>query len=348
MASVQNIKKDMFLVSGRSYQQSSDELLLPGTQEICKWAHRTTQLLGTQEISKWAHRITHYNTIHNLEVTFCNSLMHTKNVKSSTPIPTGYSITTRVQASFNGVWKAMENTNLKWRATWDQTGDWGADDERSYYDDNASYLFGILIDFDKDSTGLIESNNMENPKRQTSVVLRHLCNLWENKSQADVTFKCGSEKILAHTLITSSGSPVLNAMFQNNFKEKKERVVEITDIKFDVMEQLVRYIYTGKADFEKVDAGQLLAAADKYDVHSLKEDCGRYLSTTITLENAVLNLVASHLYNVQELLEIATDFLSKNAEAISVRQDWADMLKKYPDLGFMAVQRMVVKSGKML
>lgn len=63
---------------------------------------------------------------------------------------------TRVRASFNGVSKAMEYTNLKWQATWNQTEDWDEDYEDSHYEDDTSHPFEILIDLYKDSTRLIE------------------------------------------------------------------------------------------------------------------------------------------------------------------------------------------------
>lgn len=324
MPTVQQIKGNLFSISGSTkkspYGIKSDSLLLPGTDEICEW-----KIITEDE-----------RDVIGLEVAFRQSYS-TKFTSSSTVIKAE---STSVRASYQGVWKEMTCIDAKWRTSWNMLS--GLCDVCRNKNETL-IVFEILIDPNKHSCQ--EPKQEKQTPRQTSVVLSHLSNLWKNKSLADVTFNCDGEKIQAHTLIVSSGSPVLNALFQTDFKEKKERVVEITDVKFDVMEQLLRYIYTGKADFKKVDAGQLLAAADKYAVHSLKEDCIEYLSKHISLKNAVSNLVAAHLYGSPNLLENVMQFMSKNAEAICVRQDWMDLLLNYPRLGYLAVQRMIINES---
>lgn len=167
-----------------------------------------------------------------------------------------------------------------------------------------------------------------------------LSNLWEEKNLSDVTFKFANKTIEAHTLILASSSPVLAAMFQHGFQENRERVVEIQDIAPNVFESLLRYIYTGGVDFKCVDAAELMVAADKYGIVSLKEDSAQFLSQNITLGNASCYLVLSHLHTLPTLLQSTLDFMSRNAQAICSSNDWMDVIKNYPELSFTAMQRM--------
>ena len=68
-------------------------------------------------------------------------------------------------------------------------------------------------------------------------------------------------------------------------------MVLITDMEAKTLENLFHHIYVGECDLlEKGDedgseVADLLVAADKYAVDSLKEDCELHLSKILTLEN---------------------------------------------------------------
>lgn len=61
----------------------------------------------------------------------------------------------------------------------------------------------------------------------------------------------------------SARSPVFAAMFEHEMEERKHNRVDITDVDHEVLREMLRFIYTGKAaNLEKM-ADDLLAAADK-------------------------------------------------------------------------------------
>ncbi len=67
----------------------------------------------------------------------------------------------------------------------------------------------------------------------------------------------------AHKAILAARSPVFAAMFEHEMEEKKQNRVEITDMDHEVLREMLRFIYTGKAtNLEKMH-DELLAAADK-------------------------------------------------------------------------------------
>ena len=58
-------------------------------------------------------------------------------------------------------------------------------------------------------------------------------------------------------------SPVFSAMFEHEMEERKQNRVDITDVDPDVMREMLRFIYTGKAPNLDRMADDLLAASDK-------------------------------------------------------------------------------------
>ena len=195
----------------------------------------------------------------------------------------------------------INNTPCTWTANWTEFPITNCPKCASSLDVNET--FEIIIDMG--STVPL--------KQGQESVLRHLSNLWETKNLADITFKCGDRDIKAHTLIVSSGSPVLAAMFQNDFIEKQERSATIKETRGDVFEKLLYFIYTGDFDYEFHNIAALLIAADMYNVIPLKEKCEQHLSKNVTLEEATNFLILSHLQNAKELYKATLNFMQQNA-----------------------------------
>ncbi len=240
-----------------------------------------------------------------------------------------------VEVSKNGVKQKMTINQSNWTASWNEkTCTYCYSHSQCQYCgvNHSGIGFEILIDFTPGSL-----------KKGSQHVLDHLLNLWKTKTLADVEFQCDGKSIKAHTLILASGSPVLAAMFENDFKEKQKRVANITDIKANIFENLLQYIYTGEValETEVKDVADLLVAAEKYAVETLKEECALYLSLDLKVENAARYLVLAHLHNSTVLHEATLQFMSENSKAVCSRKDWMDIIKNYPELCFQATQLMV-------
>ena len=70
------------------------------------------------------------------------------------------------------------------------------------------------------------------------------------------------QKIRAHKALLTARSSVFAAMFENNMRESVENQVKITDISFEVLEKLMRFIYGAVQELQLNDL-ELLVAADK-------------------------------------------------------------------------------------
>ena len=142
-------------------------------------------------------------------------------------------------------------------------------------------------------------------------------------------------------MLTSAGSPVLAAMFHHDCKESRNLVVNVEDVSAEVFQEILQYLYTGTA--KKMDklAMDILVAADKYQIDSLKEECVSTLSKKLAIDNAVNILVLAHLHNCPELLQSTLDCMVENANAVIALPDWKELMKNFPDLCLKATQLMV-------
>ena len=63
--------------------------------------------------------------------------------------------------------------------------------------------------------------------------------------------------------VSTARSEVFNAMFEHEMEERKLNRVDIHDVDHEVLREMLRFIYTGKAPNLEKMADDLLAAADK-------------------------------------------------------------------------------------
>lgn len=121
--------------------------------------------------------------------------------------------------------------------------------------------------------------------------------------------KMNDELILIHVTLTAR-SPVFSAMFEHEMEERKQNRVDITDVDHEVLREMLRFIYTGKAaNLEKM-ADDLLAAADKYALERLKVMCEEALCTSLAIENAADILILADLHSADQLKAQAIDFIN--------------------------------------
>ena len=81
---------------------------------------------------------------------------------------------------------------------------------------------------------------------------------------ADLTINCDSETFRVHKHFLCSKSEVFSAMLNSEFKEAREGVINIRDMKSNTLSSMIHYIYTGElADgWQDLDIQDMAKTAD--------------------------------------------------------------------------------------
>ncbi|GFQ75609.1 TD and POZ domain-containing protein 3 [Trichonephila clavata] len=163
---------------------------------------------------------------------------------------------------------------------------------------------------------------------------------------ADVQLKCGSITIPAHKVILSTRSPVFRAMFSNEMKETLDNEVHITDIDVSVLQAMLTYVYTGQTGNLSYNlAGDLLFAADKYELKGLKIVMIDDLKSNVSVENVLQLLVLGDLH-AQDLKAFAMDFMRDKCTEFSMienTEEWQTLAKERSALA-IEVLTLLIKS----
>lgn len=156
--------------------------------------------------------------------------------------------------------------------------------------------------------------------------------LLENPVYPDVTLVCGEKEFPVHKSILSSRSKVFQAMFEHKMLENERSRVEIEDIDGEIMMEILRFIYTGKAQNLDKYADELLPAADKYCLERLKVQCEETLCTTIDRDNVAETLILADLHSAIQLRQQTIDFINAHSQDVLDTVGFQSMTRTHPNL----------------
>lgn len=159
-----------------------------------------------------------------------------------------------------------------------------------------------------------------------------LGDLLQSRRCCDVVLSAAGQEVHAHKIILAARCPVFAAMFVHEMKEEREGRVEVTDCDFEVLREVVEFIYTGRAPRVNEMAEKVLAAANKYDLGRLKAICEDVLCPKLSVETAAEMLVLADTHNADQLKANVLRFIKANTTDVMDTDGWKTMAGDKPDL----------------
>ncbi|XP_057438665.1 ARM REPEAT PROTEIN INTERACTING WITH ABF2-like [Lotus japonicus] len=140
-----------------------------------------------------------------------------------------------------------------------------------------------------------------------------------NPNVSDVTFLVEGKRFYAHRGSLKASSDVFRAMFDQCYMESDAQDIEIPNIKWDVFELMMRFIYTGTIDVNLDIAEDLLSLADQYLLDNLKSLCEHAISQDISVDNVSLMYEMSEAFNATSLRNVCILFFLEQFDKLSVK-----------------------------
>ena len=128
-------------------------------------------------------------------------------------------------------------------------------------------------------------------------------------------------KLHAHRCVLTARAPVVKVMLDAPMTESETDTVLISDISYEVMREVLRFLYTNKftRDMDTVldDMGEaILYAAHKYEVTGLVGLCEQHFIRRISVDNARAMHQLANKYNLTGLTAAVDAYIAKHSEAI--------------------------------
>ena len=136
-----------------------------------------------------------------------------------------------------------------------------------------------------------------------------------------------------HAPVVAAASPVLRKILTNDLFSSEETRYRLKEIAPDILEDLVKYIYTGNVAVNGENVAGLLKAGCGYEIPALARACCDWLSLKMDCFNAVNILWLAREENCKEtkvLQEEAKNFIIGNFTSVSEEDEFVEL--EYEDL----------------
>ncbi|GFY41895.1 hypothetical protein TNIN_53431 [Trichonephila inaurata madagascariensis] len=156
----------------------------------------------------------------------------------------------------------------------------------------------------------------------------------------DVKFRSPTQTFHAHKVILSARSPVFCAMFTTDMKEKIEGCVDVPDLEDDTVHRMLQYVYSNNLEgLHWESAMKLYAAADKYQIVTLKNKCSSFVKRNLCPSNVCEVLCLADMHGDSELKRVAQEYVLAQEEDVFSSDEWSEFAKNYPSLAMDAMLR---------
>lgn len=214
------------------------------------------------------------------------------------------------------------------------------------FDDTLNMFFGISLS-NKEVYSKIEQISVENRTRNTGdtieivesfkLLQEDLQNLYRNPRFSDAKLCVEDEVYHVHKSVLCGRSRVFASMFEHDTLEKREGVVTIEDLDSSTVSSMLRYIYCGYiGDVSFSEATLIYAAADKYELLDLKNNCASFLKSHMNAEHVGEILLLADAHHDENLKKSVYDFMASNPQQVLNSENALSILKNrldvYPDI----------------
>lgn len=182
----------------------------------------------------------------------------------------------------------------------------------------SSYSFGPVTLGSPKTTITLVVDKTGSPKtilRQLAVskqLLDSISGMNEQDPFTDFTFVVKGKDIQVHRSILAAFSPVMRKLFTAQYKEKETSTCIVDNIKPNVFEALIRFMYTCTVPENLGDlVYELYAAAHYYDVQTMKDICLAKLQNNLSKETAVEVYALAFKYDLKKLSTDAWEIIKR-------------------------------------
>ena len=135
----------------------------------------------------------------------------------------------------------------------------------------------------------------------------------------------GSEAYRVHRVIMAAKSDYFRAVMSSQLKEAKENRVIIEDVDPEIMKTVIEFCYTNQVSLNDDNMDQLLSAAFRFCMESLKKLCVRFIGPRITASNCTRLIHSFQQQGPKQLLDMAIGFSLENFDLVCKTTNFSDI-----------------------
>ena len=162
-------------------------------------------------------------------------------------------------------------------------------------------MMGCFKDFNAEVTSGLKLFKMEilsepmslEPSQHRQELVDRLDILRTNERFCDVTIVTKGKELKAHKAVLAATSPFFLTLLTSDMKESKEQLIkiELEEATAAVMEDVLKYVYTGNVLVTEARAHNLIATADYLLIPGLKTMASNFLKEVVLLLRIAFSII---------------------------------------------------------
>ena len=143
----------------------------------------------------------------------------------------------------------------------------------------------------------------------------------------DVVVQVKGKEFKAHKAVIAAASPFFLTLLESNMRESNEHLikVELEEATASIMEDVLKYVYTGNVSVTEESAHNLIATADYLLLPGLKSLACDFLKGILATENCVFNYYFAERYQCKNLMEECRELIKSNFSAVMETDDFLNL-----------------------
>ncbi|KAJ8375013.1 hypothetical protein SKAU_G00055930 [Synaphobranchus kaupii] len=167
---------------------------------------------------------------------------------------------------------------------------------------------------------------MEEPRMYQQTLLQDgLYDLLESDTFVDCVLKIKDKEFPCHRLVLAACSSFFRAMFKSGQEEFKKREIVLEEVEPDIMEIILKYIYTSNIVVTEHNVQDIFTVANLLQIPSIFTVCVSFLQKRLSLSNCVAIFRLGLMLDCPRLAISARDFICKSFQLIRQDQDFLDL-----------------------
>ena len=165
------------------------------------------------------------------------------------------------------------------------------------------------------------------PSKHRQELLERLDILRNNDSFCDVTIAVEDKEFKAHRAVLAAASPFFLALLTSDMKESNEQLikVDLEEATESVVEDALKYLYTGNVTIIEERAHNLLATANYLLLPGLKTMVSDFLEDRVTTQNCVFNYYFADKYECVELKAKCCELINSDFSVVMETGDFLNL-----------------------
>ena len=165
------------------------------------------------------------------------------------------------------------------------------------------------------------------PSQHRQELTERLDSLRRLDSLCDVTIAVKGKEFKAHKAVLAAASPFFLSLLESNMRESKEQLIriELEEATASVMEDVLKYVYTGNVSVTDESSHNLIATADYLLLPGLKTAACDFLKEKVTVENCVVNYYFAVKYQCAKLKQKSCDVINSKFSVVMETDDFLSL-----------------------